>query len=274
MEGAGYPLGMMRKRLEELEKGLPGEGSFVTVAPIYDELMEGVPYDSWVVYLRTLLERKAAKPKRVLDLACGTGNVTELLTKLGYEMVGVDIAPGMIEAARAKAAEQNLPITYHVQDAAELNLPQRDFDLCVSLFDSLNYIVEPARLDAAIQNVAKHLKAGGLFIFDMNSEYALMNNFFRQDNIGSRERLRYDWDSTYDAQTRLCRVEMKFWYREDNGLDRTFEEVHYQFAYREEEVRAMLTLARFDTIETFQAYTLRPPHRNTDRIFYLAQKQG
>ena len=161
-----------------------------------------------------------------------------------------------------------------MQDAAELNLPQRAFDLCVSLFDSLNYILEPQRLGMAIQNVADHIKAGALFIFDMNSEYALINNFFRQDNIGSRERLRYEWDSTYDAKTRLCRVEMKFWYREENGLDRTFEEVHYQFAYREEEVRAMLTKAGFGSpSKHFRRTHCAAPNRNTDRIFYLAQKE-
>ena len=103
---------MKAKFPEELTSVLPGEGSFVTVAPLYDELMEGVPYESWVDYLQTLLTRKGLKPKRILDLACGTGNVTMLLTKLGYEMVGVDIAPGMIEAARTKAIEQTsqLPI--------------------------------------------------------------------------------------------------------------------------------------------------------------------
>lgn len=263
----------MKKPEEELKHILPGEDNFVEVAPLYDELMNGVPYESWVIYLRTLLDRRDSKPKRILDLACGTGNVTELLHELGYEMTGVDIASGMIEAARQKATEKSLPITYYVQDAAELNLPQRDFDLCVSLFDSLNYIIEPKRLDAAIHKVAQHLKPGALFICDMNSEYALKHNFFRQDNIGSRDRLRYDWDSTFDDETRLCRVEMKFWYREENGLERTFKEIHYQFAYREEEVRAMLTAAGFGNIETFQAYTLRAPIRNADRIFYVAQKQ-
>jgi SAM-dependent methyltransferase len=263
----------MSKPMMEHETTLPGEGSFVTVAPLYDELMDGVPYESWVVYLRTLLERRNRSPQRVLDVACGTGNVTQLLAVLGYQMTGVDIAPDMIAAARQKAEAKNFRIDYFVQDAAELDLPQHDFDLCVSLFDSLNYIINPERLATAIQRIGQHLRTGALFIFDMNSEYALIHNFFRQENLASRDRLRYDWDSTYDPKTRLCRVEMKFWYREDSGLDRTFEEIHYQFAYKEEEVRGMLTQAGFGAIETFQAYTLRTPSRNSDRIFYVAEKQ-
>jgi hypothetical protein len=65
---------------------------------------------------------------------------------------------------------------------------------------------------------------------------------------------------------------MRFWVRQDNGLDRTFEETHWQFAYREDEIRDMLAAAGFREIETYQAYTLRPPHRTSDRIFYVAQK--
>lgn len=245
---------------------------FVAIAPLYDELMYGVPYEEWVQYLHRIFREWKVQARSVLDLACGTGNVAQILAKEGLEVTGVDIAPEMIAAARQKSAEQNLRIPYYVQDAAELDLPNRPFDACVSLFDSLNYIVAPARLAAAIQRVALHLAPGGVFIFDLNSEYALANGFFAQDNLGTNARLRYDWDSDYFPEQRLCRVTMKFWYREDNGLDRTFDEVHWQYAYREQEIREMLAAADFREIHTYQAYTLRPTHRTSDRIFYVARK--
>jgi ubiquinone/menaquinone biosynthesis C-methylase UbiE len=246
--------------------------SFITVAPLYDELMTGVPYTEWVRYLHQLMKEWNVEAHRALDLACGTGNVSEILAAKGYDVTGVDIAPGMIAEARRKASEKHLPIRYYVQDAAELTLPQQDFDLCVSFFDSLNYILEPERLARAIQRVAMHLAPGGLFIFDLNSEFALANLYFDQDNLGTDERLRYDWDSEYFPDIRLCCVHMKFWYREENGLDRTFEENHWQYAYRAEEIQAMLSAAGFEKIRTYQAYTLRPPHRTSDRIFYVARR--
>jgi SAM-dependent methyltransferase len=212
------------------------------------------------------------QPRRILDLACGTGNVSEILAREGFTVVGVDIAPAMIAEARRKAAEHKLPLVYYVQDAAELQLPTQDFDLCISLFDSLNYILQPERLASAIQRVAAHLRPGGLFIFDLNSEFALKNRFFDQDNLRTDERLRYDWDSDYLPGSRLCYIRMRFWVREENGLDRTFEETHWQFAYREDEIRAMLDAAGFREIETYHAYTLRAPQRTSDRIFYVARK--
>ena len=261
-----------------MEPQLPGTSApgaaFVTVAPLYDVLMTGVPYEDWQDYLHQLLKSQNAAPQNVLDLACGTGNVTELLAAQGWNVTGVDIAPDMIAAARQKAESKHLPIAYHVQDAAELTLPGQTFDLCVSLFDSLNYITVPEQLQRAMHRVQHHLAPGALFIFDLNSEYALKNHFFDQNNLGTPERLRYDWTSEYFPQTRLCRVQMKFWYREENGLTRQFEEIHWQFAYRADEIIAMLENAGFEGIHTYQAYTMLPPGRGSDRIFYLARKKA
>lgn len=249
-----------------------GKSAFVTVAPLYDALMDGVPYDNWISYLRLLLQERNARPRKMLDLACGTGNVTERLAAEGYSVTGVDIAPDMIAEAQNKATANELAIDYFVQDAAELDLPGRRFDLCVSLFDSLNYVTDPARLALAFERVGLHLTRNGLFIFDLNTEFALKNKFFDQNNLASTERLRYNWVSEYFPETRLCRVRMRFWYREDDGAERAFEEVHWQYAYSIEQITTMLESAGFEDISVYQAYTLNPPTRAADRVFYVARK--
>jgi len=245
---------------------------FAQVAAVYDQLMHDVPYDAWVQYLRDLLEARNARPRTVLDLACGTGNVTERLAAEGYAVVGVDIAEDMVVEARQKALARGLPVQYVVQDAAELELPGRKFDLCVSLFDSLNYVTDPSRLRKAFERVRVHLSRNGLFMFDMNSEYALKNRFFDQSNRAADARLRYDWVSEYFPDTRLCCIKMQFWNREEDGSDTEFTEEHWQFAYREDEVVQMLEDSGYEEISAFQAYTMRPTHRATDRIFYVARK--
>ena len=245
---------------------------FAAVAPFYDELMDGVPYVGWVTYLQTLFDEHDLTPIKVLDLACGTGNVTELLTIAGYQMTGVDLAPDMITEAKRKAEEKRLLIEYFVQDAAEMDLPTRDYDLCVSLFDSMNYLTEPADLQSAFHRVRAHLLEDGAFIFDMNSEYALVNQFFDQNNLKSHDPLRYDWVSTYDAETRLCTVTMKFLYRNpETGENHAFIEEHLQYAYKQFEVEAMLKAAGFGKVTTYQAYTLKPTTKTSDRIFYVAK---
>jgi ubiquinone/menaquinone biosynthesis C-methylase UbiE len=250
----------------------PESPSFQLVAPHYDTIMRDVPYKEWMRYLARLLKHREHTGKRVLDLACGTGSVSELFTASGYEVVGVDLSEGMIAEARRKAARKGRAIEYHVQDAATLDLPGPPFDLCVCLFDSLNYILSPEQLQAAMLRVYAHLAPGGLFIFDINSAFALENNFFDQDNLESTDRLRYVWRSSYEAETRLCSVAMRFFCRQRNGIDAEFRETHVQFAYREAELVEMLKVAGFEKIETFHAYSMHPVHETTDRIFFVSQK--
>jgi hypothetical protein len=106
----------------------------------------------------------------------------------------------------------------------------------------------------------------------MNSEYALKNHFFDQSNRAEDASLRYDWESEYFPDTRLCSIKMRFWHRGDSGEHTVFDEEHWQFAYREEEVVQMLENAGFGDVAAYQAYTLRPTYRATDRIFYTARK--
>lgn len=246
--------------------------AFTAVARHYDVVMRDVPYRGWVRYLDVLLRRRDVSPHCVLDLACGTGNVSELLARRGWGVVGVDISADMIAVARAKAERRGLPIAYHVQDAAAFDLGELRFDLCVSLFDSLNYVTDPAALAAALRRAIAHLRPGGLFIFDVNSAFALENGFFDQTNQETGERVRYVWRSEFDPDTRLCRVQMRFFVRNRTGVDEEFREVHVQRAYREEELRAMLADAGFVGVESFHAYTTRPVTSTSDRIFFVASR--
>lgn len=239
---------------------------FVEIARYYDDLMAGVPYRLWVDYLEGLMQRFGFKPRTVLDAACGTGNVSEILSARGYEVVGADIAPGMIEVAKNKEGN----VEYHVQDMAELDLGRR-FDLAISLFDSLNYITDVDQLARAIKRVGEHVVEGGYFIFDINTVYALAHHFFDQANLASDHYPHYIWSSEYDHSTRICHVNMTFEVLED-GAPRQFKEVHIQRGHSLEELTDMLMDAGFEVAEIFHAYRFRKPTRRSDRVFFVARK--
>src|SRR5438067_1101209 len=220
----------------DTQQAQPEPPSFTAVPRHYDHLMRDVPYRAWIRYLHQLLEAHHLQPGRILDVACGTGTVVELLARQGYDAVGIDISAGMVEEAKRKAAAEMLSVQYFIQDAADMDVPGEPFDLCISLFDSLNYIIEPPALKSAIHRVFHHLRPGGLFIFDVNSAFALENGFFDQENTDSQDRLRYVWKSEYDPSSRLCSVHMRFFLRNYRGVDEEFREVHVQFAYTEDEL--------------------------------------
>lgn len=239
-----------------------GAGSFAAIARHYDELMASIPYSMWVAYYRLLLERQGVAPKSILDVCCGTGTLTQMLYALGYEVCGIDRSPEMIERARGKAHARGLPIEYIVADASDFSLG-RSFGAACSFFDSLNYIADRERFDAAIHCVAQHIEPGGSFVFDLNTAYAFEAKLFNQRDTRNSSPVRYEWVGDYDPATRLIRVEMKFWVG-----GRSFEEVHLQRAHTDDEVRASLASAGFTDVQCFHSYTLDPPRKRTDRVHY------
>jgi SAM-dependent methyltransferase len=240
--------------------------SFGPVAPYYDELMKSVNYRMWVGYYLLLLSHQDVHPKRVLDVCCGTGTMCEMLEREGYRMAGFDLSPGMIEEARRKAARKKMPIRYEVQDAAEADMGET-YDAAFSFFDSLNNILDPARLEMAFARVAAHLPPGGSWIFDLNTAYAFEQEMFDQENLRANAKLRYKWIGDYDPATRIIQVDMRFWYRGEE-----FHELHVQRAHPPEEVVAMLERAGFAQIRVFHAYTLNPPRHTSDRLHFACVK--
>jgi ubiquinone/menaquinone biosynthesis C-methylase UbiE len=82
---------------------------------------------------RAVIERLDPQPgQRLLDLATGTGAVAELAAATGAEVVGVDIAPALIEQAKERATTSGLDIDYRVGDAEALDLEDASFDLVSS----------------------------------------------------------------------------------------------------------------------------------------------
>ena len=115
--------------------------SYTSFAQVYDMFMDNVDYSAWSKYLIQLLKEYQVEDGLVLDLGCGTGNMTELLAKEGYDMIGVDNSEDMLEIASEKRAESGLNILYLLQDMREFEL-YGTVKAVVSICDSINYILE------------------------------------------------------------------------------------------------------------------------------------
>lgn len=244
---------------------------FDAVAPYYDEIMSVVPYADWVRYLKRIMKQHGwAKAKDILDVATGTGTVALLLAEQGFRVVGVDIAPRMIEIAQQKAAQKRVgEVSFLCQDATKLTLEKPYFDLAICLFDSVNYILTSQGVQKLFAGVLAALKPGGGFIFDMNSEYALEKNLFSQDNFWDESaKVKHLWTATYNMRTRMATVEMEY-YLSDG---RCFREVHKERAHRHSDVLAFLAVAGFTCLEAYDAYSFLPAGIRSERIFYVAHK--
>lgn len=237
-------------------------------AYVYDDFMEDVLYDDWVVYLEKLLDNYNVKPKLICDLGCGTGNVTTLLAKKGYDMIGVDMSYDMLTVARNKS--KDLDILYLCQDITELEL-FGTVDCFVSLFDTLNYITDNESLLEVFKLVNNYLNPGGLFIFDLNTEYKFKNVLADNVFAKSYDDSAYIWENCYDEESKLHEYYLDLFVKNDGTYDR-FEEVHYEKVYDLNDVKKLLTLSGLEFSDCYDAYTLDAPKDDSERIYVVAKE--
>jgi ubiquinone/menaquinone biosynthesis C-methylase UbiE len=246
-----------------MRRAIRAAQAFTSIAPFYDLLMAPVPYSQWADYVEELFRAQGCKPVRVLDLATGTGSVALHLALRGYRMTGVDKSRPMLAVARRKAKKVGVRVRWVQQDVTRLSLPLRAFDAAVCLYDSLNYVTSIRALKSVFSGVATVLKPGGLFIFDLNTPYALEREMFTQS--GQVGPLRYEWKSRYNPKTRLARIRMDFAMGE-----KKFRELHIQRAYSTRQVCDLLESAGLLPLDAYAAYTRLPPGPRTDRTFFVA----
>lgn len=148
--------------------------AYSALAAHYDALTDDVQYDAWADYAEHIFARLGVSPKLVLDLACGTGSLSLRMAQRGYEMIGVDLSPDMLAAAAEKAyafEPERRPI-FLCQDMAQLDL-YGTIDAALCCLDSVNYVTDENALARAFSRVSLFLNPGGVFLFDVNTEFKL-----------------------------------------------------------------------------------------------------
>ena len=114
--------------------------AYTGFAYVYDEYMDNIPYDEWEEYLVELLKENGIdKDNTVIDLGCGTGTVTRMLDKEGYNCIGVDLSEDMLSIASDKTYDSGQQIIYSCQDMRDFEVPY-ETDAFISIGDSMNYI--------------------------------------------------------------------------------------------------------------------------------------
>ena len=111
------------------------------------------------------LRQENLKPRKAMDLACGTGILCRILKDAGIETSGMDFSSGMIDIAR----RENPDIAFCVADMITFR-PEARFDLVTCTGDAINHIAELSNVEMIFQNVYAYLAPGGHFVFDILNE--------------------------------------------------------------------------------------------------------
>ena len=144
--------------------------AYTSFAQVYDLFMDDIPYKEWCDYITNLLKDYHIENGILLDLGCGTGSLTQLLSKQGFDMIGVDNSSDMLEIAIEKKEQSGQDILYLLQDMREFEL-YGTVKAIISICDSINYILSYEDLVQVFRLVNNYLDPEGIFIFDLNTEY-------------------------------------------------------------------------------------------------------
>lgn len=242
------------------------------LAGCYDMFTTDVGYEDWADYLEKHFARCKIPVHTVLDLACGTGSLTRILTQRGYELIGTDASGEMLAQAAEKCrdVEGEPPIFLH-QPMEKLDL-YGTIDACICCLDSVNYVTSPKKLERAFGRVHTFLMPGGLFLFDINTPDKLMG-LDGQMFIDETEDAYCVWRADYSKRRRVCTYGMDIFRLEQGGVWSRAEEVHEEYAYEPAALEEMLRRVGFADVRQYGALGLRAPKAGSERIFFVARKE-
>ena len=242
---------------------------YTILAQIYDELMAVVDYDRWVSYLQDLMDHYTYYPRSILDLACGTGNMAHRLAGLGFKVWGVDLSPDMIQQAESKKEDPQNP--HFIQgDMRSFSLPE-PVDMVISLYDSVNYLLEPADVEQMAVRVRKVLRPGGLFIFDFNTRLRIRKissgvHLFEGSNYSCF------WEDRVDPDRDRWQVELTLFLRDVDNNFRRYKERHVEQGYGKKEMVELMEKAGLIVEDVFRAYSIAAGKEDDERLFLISRK--
>ncbi len=245
--------------------------SYSQFALVYDRLMNDVDYKARTAYILKLFKKHGKVPTLLLDLACGTGNFSNLFALKGIEVIGVDASEEMLLAARENSAELATDVLFLCQNAEELDL-YGTVDGAICCLDSVNHITDLKKLKRAISRVSLFLEEGCLFIFDANTIYkhekVLGDNIFVKD----REGVYCTWQNDFDPKTNITEICLDFFVEEEDGRYTRFGENFSERAYTEGQLCEILEECGFEVAAIYGDMTEEPPEAECQRAIYVARK--
>ena len=235
--------------------------NYSVLANYYDKFTQNdCDYVSWSQYLYCVAAKHGTK--EVVDIACGTGKMTQLLLEKGVKVVGVDASEHMLAVARTKCKT-----TFVKQDMRKLTLPH-PVDMATCVNDGVNYL-KPHELVGFFERVASNLKAGAPFVFDVSSPYKLTtvlgNNVFYLDEQG--ETLLWSNDTLGDC----VQMNLTLFVDDGAGVYTRFDEKHVQYVHTDEQIATALNAAGFTLLEITADYGKEVTPTSLRKCYY-AQK--
>jgi SAM-dependent methyltransferase len=245
--------------------GVPS-GAYRRYALVYDLVWRAAPYDRFVDLCLEAAAAHGTGVRRVLVAACGTGNAALELAGRGLDVAGFDLSPAMVAMAAAKPWPAGRRARLLVGDLAAVPVRDGWADLVLVLNASLNYLLEPPRVVAALRHLGRTAAHGGLVVVEPLSPRFVHEGWEPGRHV-DRDGLRLD--ATYEVEGDLV-VERLHWSL--GGVEET--ESYRQRLYPDAELAALFEAAGLPLVERRPMWPAIPAEPARGRTLWVARRQG
>ncbi|MDE5860066.1 MAG: class I SAM-dependent methyltransferase [Oscillospiraceae bacterium] len=245
-----------------------GYGSF---SFFYDLLTSNISYKERAEYFDMLIKKHGGRKNILLDLACGTGSLSEEMSKLGYDVIGVDGSEEMLNKAIEKKIESGLNIQYLCQDMTRLDM-FGTIDITICALDSLNHLPDLSAIEKTIGRVSLFCEPNGLFVFDVNTPYKHRNILGNNTFIYDLDEVYCVWQNTYSEKNNRVDMCLDFFEHREDGLYAKYEDEFSEIAFDESVIDSILIENGFEIAAKYDYDTVSNSRPDSEKLVYVAKK--
>lgn len=246
--------------------------AYEVLAEFYDAFMDDVDYEKWASFIIDILKKYGkplSKDSTVIDLACGTGELTCKIGKnLDAGIIAVDISEEMLLRAAKKANSEQINITFICKDMVKFK-PYIKTDAIICTCDGINYVPKD-KVKKLFKKVYESLNDNCVFTFDISSAYKLKNLLGNNIIAEDRGNLAFIWENTLDEN--CVQIDLSIFKQIKGKQFIKEEEQQLQYIYYNEEIIDTLTKAGFREVHMFDFGSFDQPGSTSERIQFAAIK--
>lgn len=237
---------------------------------VYDELIFDIDYEKYANTIWEALIKRGFQGETLIELGCGTGNLTQILAQKVDHIFALDLSEEMLSMAWNKLGEKGIDnVSLSCQNMVDFEAPKAQ--ACVSLLDTFNY-VSLEDLRKTFYRVWGHLEEGGIFAFDINSKYRLFEEIGNKTWLYETEQIFYTWESQIEEDKVYSWL--SFFVLQDNGLYKRIDEDQVQYYHSIDQVSKLLDEVGFEKISFMDLDTEGELEDQTQRILHFCQKSN
>lgn len=239
----------------------------------YDILTENISYRERAEYFDALVKKHGGRKNILLDLACGTGSLSEAFSAMGYDVIGVDSSEEMLNAALDKKFESGHNIQYLCQDMTKLDM-FGTIDVTVCALDGINHLSSLADIEKTFERVSLFCEPEGLFLFDINTPHKHKNILGNNTFVYDFDDVYCVWQNSYSEENNRVEMSLDFFERGENGSYTRYEDGFSEIAFDEDTIDGLLEKCGFEIVGKYDYDSFDPPRADSEKLVYAAKKRS